>query len=102
MNTLQKINFSLIGAGVLSTVPFSAQSQIVINSTQNAAINGDNNQITQVINQTIIYRPQKPNFSHDRQMNRRHSEEDIGEGGGGREHHENHRGRRFKGERNDE
>jgi hypothetical protein len=101
MNTLKKINLSLIGAGVLSMVPFSAQSQVVINSTQNAAINGDNNQITQVINQTIIYRSQKLNFPHDRQRHRRHSEEDIGKKGGGREHYENH-GRRFKGERNDE
>jgi hypothetical protein len=57
MNSL-KIHFSLISAGTLSLLPMSAQAQLVINSTQNAAINGDNNQVTQVINQTIIYQPQ--------------------------------------------
>jgi hypothetical protein len=62
MNSL-KIHFSLISAGILSLFPMSAQAQLVINSTQNAAINGDNNQVTQVINQTIIYQPQNRSSS---------------------------------------
>jgi hypothetical protein len=69
MNSL-KIYFSLIGAGILNLVPLSAQAQLVINSTQNAAINGDNNQVTQVINQTIIYQTQNPRFPRPGNMHR--------------------------------
>jgi hypothetical protein len=75
MNRLP-IHFSLIGAGVLSFFPLSAQAQLVINSTQNAAINGDNNQITQVINQTIIYRPQNSRSSRPGNMYRHNSGQD--------------------------
>ncbi len=69
MNSL-KIPFSLISAGVLNVFPLSAQAQLVINSTQNAVINGDNNQVTQVINQTIINQNQNSRFSRSGNMRR--------------------------------
>ncbi|WP_404785151.1 hypothetical protein [Altericista sp. CCNU0014] len=50
------LQFGFFGAGLLSLLPLSAQAQLTVNATQNAAISGDNNQITQVVNQTIIYR----------------------------------------------
>lgn len=50
------LQFSLLSACTFNLVPLSAQAQPIVNNTQNAAISGNNNQITQVINQTIIYR----------------------------------------------
>ncbi|NJM76169.1 MAG: hypothetical protein HC852_10715 [Acaryochloridaceae cyanobacterium RU_4_10] len=60
---LSTIQFSLFSACLLSVVPLSAQAQLTINTTQNSAVVGDNNQITQIVNQTIIYRPKKSNNS---------------------------------------
>jgi hypothetical protein len=88
MNSL-KIHFSLISAGALSFFPLSAQAQLVINSTQNAAINGDNNQITQVINQTIIYRPQNRRFSQPGNSNRQNRGENDGDRRGWNHDHHN-------------
>jgi hypothetical protein len=101
MNKLT-VNFSLVGAGIFSLFPLSAQSQVVINSTQNAAINGDNNQITQVINQTIIYQPQKPRFARPGNMNRpdfKKDDDDKRRRNNGR--HGDHSRKRFHGDHDD-
>jgi hypothetical protein len=92
MNSLP-IHFSLIGAGILSLFPLSAQAQLVINSTQNAAINGDNNQITQVINQTIIYQNRGSNFSRPRNMNQHNFGRNDDDRRGGRNGHSDERER---------
>jgi hypothetical protein len=91
------IQFSLFSAGLLSFAPLSAQAQLTINNTQNSAIVGDNNQVTQVINQTIIYRPQRVNNSsksnrsfdknNDNRNERRDDDKDRGH------HHKHHSGR---------
>jgi hypothetical protein len=91
------IQFSLFSACLLSFTPLSAQAQLTINNTQNSAIVGDNNQVTQVINQTIIYRPQRANNSsksnrsfdkkNDDRDERRDDDKDRGH------HHKNHGGR---------
>jgi hypothetical protein len=86
-----KIHFSLMSAGILSFFPLSAQAQLVINSTQNAAINGDNNQITQVINQTIIYQ-RNPRSPHAENMNR--GQDDNDRRGRNNSHHDDDHGRR--------
>jgi hypothetical protein len=103
MNSLP-IHFSLISAGVLSFFPLSAQAQIVINSSQNAAINGDNNQITQVINQTIIYQNRNPRLSRPGNMNRHNMGQDDdhrrGRNHGHRDNDDHERGEHRKG-RND-
>jgi hypothetical protein len=92
MNILP-IHFSLISAGILSLFPLSAQAQLVINSTQNAAINGDNNQITQVINQTIIYQNRGPNFSRPGNMRRHNSGQNDDDRRGRRNGHSDERER---------
>jgi hypothetical protein len=91
------IQFSLFSACLLSFIPLSAQAQLTTNDTQNSAIVGNNNQVTQVINQTIIYRPQRANnFSNsnrsfdkknDNRDERRDDDKDRGH------HHKNHGGR---------
>jgi hypothetical protein len=91
------IQFSLFSACLLSFIPLSAQAQLTINNTQNSAIVGDNNQVTQVINQTIIYRPQrannssKSNRSFGKKNDDRHEKRDDDKDRG--HHHKNHGGR---------
>jgi hypothetical protein len=97
------IQFSLFSACLLSFAPLSAQAQLTINNTQNSAIVGDNNQVTQVINQTIIYRPQrennssKSNRSFDKKNDDRYEKGDDKDRG---HHHKNH-GRRSHGKDRD-
>ena len=81
------IQLSLFSACILSIVPLSAQAQLIINTTQNSAISGNNNQVTQIVNQTIIYRPQKSNRS---------SKSNRYSGGGNNQHNQsaNHKDRK--------
>ena len=60
MNMLSKIGqLSLVSAALLGLVHFSAQAETatVQTGTQEAVISGDNNQVIQTINQTIINHP---------------------------------------------
>ena len=60
MNMLSKIGqVSLVSAALLGLVHFSAQAETatVQTSTQEAVISGDNNQVIQTSNQTIINHP---------------------------------------------
>jgi hypothetical protein len=93
---LSTIQFSLFSACFLSFTPLSAQAQVTINNTQNSAIVGNNNQVTQVINQTIIYRPQRANKSSNSnryfdKKNDRHEKKDDDKDRG--HHHKRHGGR---------
>jgi hypothetical protein len=95
------VQFSLFSACVLNlvpfSIPFSAQAQLTVNTTQNAAISGNNNQVTQVVNQTIIYRSQNSGRSFDR--NNRNEQKNSGDDGDEREHHHRrHGGWRHNGE----
>lgn len=98
---LSTIQLSLFSACLLSFAPLSAQAQLTINNAQNSAIVGDNNQVTQVINQTIIYRPQrannssKSNRSFDKKNNHRDERKDDDKDRG---HHHKHNGGRSHGE----
>lgn len=91
------IQFSLFSACLLSVVPLSAQAQLTVNTTQNSAIVGNNNQVTQIVNQTIIYRPQKSNrfsnsnHSSGRKNNKNDDRKDFDERDRG--HHHKHHGR---------
>jgi hypothetical protein len=83
------LQFSVLSASLFNLAPLSAQAQVVINNTQNAAISGNNNQITQVINQTIIYRSKnssnRSSFKKDdRDKEDRDNRKDWGHG---RKHH---------------
>ena len=95
------LQFSFLSACLFNLAPLSAKAQLTINTTQNAAISGNNNQLTQIVNQTIIYRPQnssnRPSFRKGKENDDR---EDHGEK---REwsHHHKHDGRGFNGERED-
>lgn len=95
------LQFSLLGACVFNLVSLSSQAQLTINNTQNAAISGSNNQINQVINQTIIYRPQN---SSNRSSFRKDKENDDREDRGNKRswgHHHNNHGRESHGERDE-
>jgi hypothetical protein len=85
------LQFGFLSACLFNLAPLSAQAQLTVNTTQNAAISGNNNQITQVVNQTIIYRPQnssnRPAFRKDRERDER---ENHGEERGRNHHHKNH------------
>jgi hypothetical protein len=73
------IQLSLLSACIFNFVPLSAQAQFTINTTQNSAISGNNNQVTQIVNQTIIYHPQKSKRSSNsnrRSFGREHNEHD--------------------------
>jgi hypothetical protein len=102
---LSTIQFGLFSACLLSVVPLSAQAQLTINTTQNSAVVGDNNQITQIVNQTIIYRPQKSNRSSNssrsfgREHNKNNESKDFDNRDRGNHHHKNHRKGSHKGDR---
>jgi hypothetical protein len=85
------LQFGFLSACLFNLAPLSAQAQVIVNTTQNAAISGNNNQITQVVNQTIIYRPQnssnRPSFRKDKENDGR---EDRGEERRRSHHHKNH------------
>jgi hypothetical protein len=91
------IPLSLFSACILNFVPLSAQAQLTVNTTQNSAISGNNNQVTQIVNQTIIYRPQNsnrssnPNRSFDRENNEHDQRGDADHKKRG--HHHKHHGR---------
>jgi hypothetical protein len=73
------LQFGLFSVCAFNLVPLSAQAQLTINNTQNSAISGNNNQVTQVINQTIIYRPRNSsNRSFLRRENKNKDKEDRG------------------------
>lgn len=98
------IQFSLFSACLLSFAPLSAQAQLTINTTQNSAIFGDNNQVTQIVNQTIIYRPQNSNRSSNsnRSFGREHNKNDERKDFDNRDrghHHKNHGKGSHKGNR---
>jgi hypothetical protein len=87
------LQFSLLSACIFNLVPLTAYAQLTINNNQSAAISGSNNQVTQVINQTIIYRPQnssnRSSFKKDKENDDR---EDRGNKKGWGNHH-SHNGR---------
>jgi hypothetical protein len=103
---LSTIQFGLFSACLLSVVPLSAQAQLTINTTQNSAVVGDNNQITQIVNQTIIYRPKKSNNSSNlnRSFGRKHNEnnerkKDFDDKDRGNHHHKSYGKGSHKGDR---
>lgn len=67
MNNFKKTHqLSLVSAVLLGFMSFPAQAQTAPNqgASQDATISGDNNQVTQVINQTIIVRPNPGVINH--------------------------------------
>jgi hypothetical protein len=89
------IQLSLFSACILNFVPLSAQAQLTINTTQNSAISGNNNQVTQIVNQTIIYRPQNSNRSSNQNRsfgrgNNEHDEKGNTDNKDRKHHHKHH------------
>jgi hypothetical protein len=84
------LQFSLFSACLFNLVPLSAQAQLTINNTQNTAISGSNNQVTQVINQTIIYRPQRSQNSSNNSFFKKDEKEDHEDNKSWNRHHKNH------------
>jgi hypothetical protein len=91
------LQFSLWSACTFNLVPLSAQAQPIVNNTQNAAISGNNNQITQVINQTIIYRSK--NSSNRSFFNRDNKDKEDRDDKKGWGHDRKNHGRGSHGER---
>lgn len=85
------IPFSLFGACIFSSFPLAALAQPILNAAQSSVISGDNNQVTQVINQTVIYRQNsgRPSFRKNGERRERDSEHS--------DRDENDQGRRHKG-----
>jgi hypothetical protein len=82
------LQFGLFSACVLNLAPLPSQAQLTINNTQNSAISGNNNQVTQVINQTIIYRPQNSsNRSFFKREDKNEDKEDRDNKRGRNHHH---------------
>ena len=80
------VQFSLFGACIFSSFPLVSLAQPILNAAQNSVISGNNNQVTQVINQTVIYRQNSGRSSFGKTGERRqgaleHSDRDQNEQG---------------------
>jgi hypothetical protein len=90
------IPFSLFGAFIFNSFPLVALAQPILSAVQSSVISGNNNQVTQVINQTVIYRQNSGRFSYGdkRQRASDHSNRDQNDqgrrqrGNGGERHKE--------------